>query len=98
MKYLSGGMHFKKTPQPLPLLHGLLRGCRGGAAREHGALAAVGLLPGPRPAALCLACKRQAASCGCVQRPLGAVLGPCKRHLLCSISPPFSSASSLLLC
>lgn len=60
-------------------------------------LAAVGLLPSPRPAVLCLACKRQVASCEYVQRPSNVILGPCKRHLLCSISLSFRSALSLFL-
>lgn len=57
----------------------------------------LGLLPSPRPAVLCLACKRQVVSSEYVQRPWNVILGPCKRHLLCSISLCFCSAFSLFL-
>lgn len=60
-------------------------------------LAAIGLLPSPRPAMLCLACKRQVASRDYVQRPLNIILGPCKRHLLCSISLSSHSAFKFVL-
>lgn len=84
LKYLSGGMYFKKTPHTLPFLHifNIDTGMVQLGSTVPRLRPAASLLPRPRPAVLCLACKRQVASRENVQRPLNAILGPCKRHLL----------------